>query len=131
MIRLPPISTRTDTLFPYTTRFRSFQGADAYLEAARAAVPLPCLRKDFMLDPYQIVEARALGADCVLLIMAALEDGQTAELEAAALALGMAVLVEVQAGDELDRALRLRPPLLGIPNRNLNTMAVDPPTPPP
>ncbi|MEQ8967209.1 MAG: indole-3-glycerol phosphate synthase TrpC [Azospirillaceae bacterium] len=104
-----------------------FQGEDAYLSAARDACPLPVLRKDFMLDPYQIVEARAIGADCVLLIMAALDDGAVSELAAAAIEQGLDILVEVHDAAELDRALALAPAqaLIGVNNRDLKTLAVD------
>jgi indole-3-glycerol phosphate synthase len=99
----------------------SFQGDDAYLVAAHDAVDLPCLRKDFMFDPYQVVEARALGADCILIIMACVDDAQAAELEAAAADWNMDVLIEVHNDAELDRAKLLKSPLMGINNRDLNT----------
>ena len=106
------------------TDVQFFQGSAAYLEAARAACHIPVLRKDFIIDPYQIVEARAMNADCILLIAAALEPQEMRDLEALAHKLGLAVLVEVHNAAELEQALTLKTPLIGVNNRNLRTFEV-------
>lgn len=102
-----------------------FQGHEDYLMAARSACSLPVLRKDFTIDPWQVHEARAIGADAILIIVAALDDGQMAEIEAAAIECGMDALVEVHDADELDRALKLKSRLIGVNNRDLRDFTID------
>lgn len=113
------------TCLSVLTEDRWFLGRDAYLTDARASCDLPILRKDFIVDPWQVIEARAINADAILLIMAALSDTQAAELESVAISHGLDVLVEVHDAAERDRALRLQTTLLGINNRNLKTLAVN------